>query len=254
MFTAHRLAALAIVAAPLFAAPALAAPQRATLPPGSSASAVQQQPTFFLGVDTAQVLPDGLSYISAGGALGAAGLNYTRGMGSGAELAVGANMALNIGGAFGGGLLAAWKQQLARTGSLSIAVRPNVTVGIGGAASTFGAGVGLPFTFDAGAGQLTAEPRVTFPNLANAAGATTGASGDVALGYQMPVAQRWSVLAVVDPTFSFGGGAVTIPAGVGARFSPTATSHVDFQLLQITNMSPFGGSVGLVGVTGHVGF
>jgi hypothetical protein len=250
--TAQRLAALAIIAAPLFATPALAAPQRATVPPGSSSSAVQQAPTGFLGMDTAQVLPDSLSYISAGVVAGA--LNYSRGMGNGAELATGINLALPIGGAFTGGLVAAWKQQLARTGSLSIAVRPGILVGIGGAASSFGAGVGLPFTFDVGAGQLTAEPRVLFPNFANTAGATTGASGDVAIGYQMPVAQRWSLLALADPTFAFGGGTFTLPLGVGTRFSPTATSHVDVTLGNLNTTPTFGGTVGLVNVIGHVGF
>jgi hypothetical protein len=60
-------------------------------------------------------------------------------------------------------------------------------------------------------------------------------------------------LAEIAPTVGFGGG-FTLPVGIGARFSPTATSHLDFTVGNISSISPFAAGFGLVGVTGHVGF
>jgi hypothetical protein len=241
---------LALACALVLAAPVAAEAKQVTLPPGSSSGWVQQQPTRFLDTDAAQVLPDDLAYLSAGGAVAAGGLNYARGMGNGGELGFGVNAGFPFGGAFTGGLSAAWKQQLSRASNLAIAVRPAVLLAFAPATS-LGVGVGLPFTFDAGNGHLTVEPRVQFANISNAAG--TG-NGDVSIGYQTPLTDRWSLLAQVDPTFSFGGAGFSLPLAAGARFSPSATSHVDFQVLNMTATPAVTGSVGLVGVTGHVGF
>ncbi|MDB5096542.1 MAG: hypothetical protein JWM80_963 [Cyanobacteria bacterium RYN_339] len=240
---------LAIALAFVLASPVAAQAKQVTMPPGSSSNWVQQQPTRFLDADAAQVLPDDLAYVSAGGALGAGGLNYSRGMGNGGELGFGVNAGFPFGGAFTGGISGAWKQQLSRTASLAIAVRPSVLLAFAPATS-LGVGVGLPFTFDAGNGHLTVEPRVQFANIST----PNAGNGDVALGYQTPLTDRWSLLAEVDPTFSFGGAGFSLPLSAGARFSPTATSHVDFQVLNMTATPAVTGSVGLVGVTGHVGF
>lgn len=177
-------------------------------------------------------------------------MTYARGMGNGGELGVGVNAQFPFGGSFNGDFSAAWKQQLMRSANLAVAVRPALLLGFTGP-TTLGAGVGLPFTLDAGNGHLTLEPRVQFSSLANAG--TTG-TGDVCVGYQTPLTDRWSLLAQVDPTFAFGGGLFTLPLGAGARFSPTATSHVDVQVLNMTVTPGVTGSVGLVGVLGHVGF
>jgi hypothetical protein len=231
------------------ASPALAK-QSVTIPPGRSTGWVQQQPTRILDTDVAQVLPDDLAYVGAGGGTLGYALNYFRGMGNGGELGVGLTAGFPIGGAFAGGLMGAWKQQLSRGENLAIAVRPALALNFAPATS-LGAGVGLPFTLDAGNGHLTLEPRVQFGDIANAG--TTG-SGDLSIGYQNPLTDRWSLLAEVDPTFSFAGGAFRLPLAAGARFSPSATSHVDFQVLQMTVTPGVAGTVGVVGVTGFVGF
>jgi hypothetical protein len=243
--------ALAAVMAVGMAGPAMAK-QSVSIPPGSSSNWVQQQPTSFLNTDVAQVLPDDLAYISAGGNLVAprANLLYARGMGNGGELGLGVNAQFPFGGSFNGDFAAAWKQQIMRGANLAVAVRPALQLGFTGPV-TLGAGVGLPFTLDAGNGHLTLEPRVQFASLANA-GAT--GTGDVCVGYQTPLTDHWSLLAQVDPTFSFAGGAFSLPLGAGARFSPTATSHVDFQVLNMNVTPAVTGNVGLVGVLGHVGF
>jgi hypothetical protein len=68
-----------------------------------------------------------------------------------------------------------------------------------------------------------------------------------------PIASNWQFLGEVSPTYAIGGG-LTLPIGVGARFSPTATSHVDFTLGTLNVTPGFTAGLGLVGVTGHVGF
>jgi hypothetical protein len=121
--------------------------------------------------------------------------------------------------------------------------------GIGGAFGV-GAQVGLPLTFDAGLGHLTVHPRVNFPAL-NAG--TAGANVQAAIGLMTPIANQVQLLAEVTPSYTFAGG-FGVPIGIGARFSPTATSHLDFTVGNVSNFSPFTAAVGLVGVTGHIGF
>jgi hypothetical protein len=223
-------------------------------PLGSSHNWVQQQPTRMLNTDMAQVLPDDLAYVNAGGGVGGFVLGYSRGVGNGSEFGFGLNALVttpNAGNAFNGDLTASIKHQLSRGENMAVAVTAGAVVhGLGGGPSV-GIGAGLPLTFDAGAGHLTAEPRVTLPNLANG---SNGASGEVALGYIAPLGARWSLMGDVTPTFAFAGGGFTLPVGIGARFSPTATSHVDFTFGQVDTTPAFGARVGLVNVLGHVGF
>jgi hypothetical protein len=226
---------------------------RVELAPGSSHNWVQQQPTRMLNTDMAQVLPDDLAYVHAGGGLGGFALGYSRGFGNGNEFGFGANALVttpSAATAFTGDLGASWKHQLGRGENMAVAVTGGAFLhGLGGAINA-GLMAGLPLTFDAGAGHLTAEPRVTIPNLSNG---TNGAFGEVAVGYIAPLGGRWSLMGDITPTFAFGGG-LTLPIGLGARFSPTATSHVDFTVGQLDTTPNFGARLGLVNVVGHVGF
>jgi hypothetical protein len=241
----------------MMATPALAQNRGVVvLTPGASSNWVQQQPTAFLGTEMAQVLPDGLGYVSTGGAIGAlpgAALNYRRGMGNRGELSLGASLGLNTGAAtaFGAGLAGGWKQQLTGGPNMAMALNVGLSVlGIGSGTTPIGATLGLPLTFDAGLGHITVHPSVNLPNLA---GGTTAGTVDASLGLMTPLASNWQLLAEISPTVGFGGG-FTLPVGIGARFSPTATSHLDFTVGNISSISPFAAGLGLVGVTGHIGF
>lgn len=216
---------------------------------GSSATGTQQQPTSFLSTETARVLPNGLGYFSTGATFGGGTVNYQRGMGGGGELDVMAGLNLAVGGAttFGAGVGAGWKQSF----SDMLAVNGGVFVGGIGATTTISAMVGVPLTFGMGMGGLHVHPRVTFPSLtAGTAGATVGA----AVGYQAPVAERLSLLAEVVPQMGLTGGPISLPIGLGVRFSPTATSAVDFSLANVAVTPGFGATLGLLGVNAHVGF
>lgn len=237
------------------AAPAMAQGTVVINPGGSrGASDTAQQPTQFLGVESAQVLRDGLGYVSlGGGALPGATFNYMRGMGSGGELAVGVAALANLGAAtsFNAALGLGWKQQVMSTGAMGVAVNGMVgATGIGGTLAV-PAMASVPVTFGVGQGAFTVEPQISLANLtAGTAGATAGAN----LGYRQPIAANWQFLGAISPNVGLGGGAFTLPVGVGARFSPTATSHLDFTVGQLTATPAFGGGLGLVGVTGYIGF
>ncbi|MNS58535.1 hypothetical protein D3C72_914570 [compost metagenome] len=218
---------------------------------GNSSANAAQQPTGYLSTETASVLRDGLAYISAGSPVGnilaGSTVNYRRGMGRGGELAVGVglNLGLNPGG-FGGGVGAGWKQSLMSGGAMSMALDGGLSLTNLGTTNTLGATVGLPLSFGP---NLTVNPRVSLPALT---AGTAGGNLAVGLGYQMPLMPMWQLLAEVTPTVGFGGG-VTVPVGVGGRFSPTATSHIDVTVGNV-GLNPFGGNIGLVGLTGHIGF
>lgn len=248
------LALTVAMAAPFAVQPQALAQQVVIVNPGASRNWVQQQPTSFLTTEMAQVLPDGLAYVSVGGVAGpiaGAGsvLNYSRGFGNGGELDVAANLAITP--AFAAGVGAGWKQQLLRGGATAVAVNGAVAVtGLGGGTAV-GAQLGLPITFDAGLGHLTVQPRLVAANLAAAGGA--GTLAQAAVGFNTPIADRLQLLAEVAPGTTFAGG-FQVPVGAGVRFSPTATSHLDVTLGQLTTTTPFALGLGLVGVTGHIGF
>lgn len=239
---------------------AVAAPAMAqgavVITPGAARGAANtaQQPTEFLGLHTAQTLRDGLGYVSlGGGGLPGAAFSYNRGMGNGGELAFGVGALANVGAAttFNAAVGLGWKQQVMSSGAMAVAV--DGMVGVTGIGGTVGvpASVGVPITFGLGQGSFTVEPAVTLANLtAGTAGATVGAG----LGYRQPIAPNWQFLGAVSPNVGIGGGAFTLPIGVGARFSPTATSHLDFTVGQLTATPAFGGGLGLVGITGYIGF
>ena len=215
--------------------------------PGASNNWVQRQPTSFLGVDMAQVLPNNLGYVSVSGP----GFNYSRGMGGGGELAamLGATLALQP-TTFTANAGLGWKQQLTRASNMAIAgnVMAGVT-GIGSGTTGIGLTAGLPISLDVGLGHFVVQPQVNFPNLtAGTAGAGAGAN----LGLMTPLANNWQLLLAATPTLNFGGG-FGLPVGAGARFSPTDTAHIDVTVGQL-NVTPFSGSLGLVGLTGHIGF
>jgi hypothetical protein len=251
--------AMALAAAPAWAHDQIAQSRGVVvLNPGASTGWVMQQPTSFLNTEMAQVLPDGLAYVTGGGGLSMAGmpasvLNYRRGMGGGSELGFGLGLNLNAGAAqaFGAGVNGGFKWQLSRSGSMAVALDLGLGVaGIGGA-TTVGGTVGLPLTFDVGLGHLTAQPKLMTANFGTG---TAGLAGALGIGLMTPLASNWQLLADVTPTFSFGGAGTAFPIGIGTRFSPTATSHVDFTIGQVNTFSPFTAGFGLVGATAYVGF
>lgn len=245
--------AAAVAAVLAVASPAMAQGGMVVITPGASQGGAQKQPTQFLGTEMAQVLSDNLGYVSVSGP----GLNYHRGMGGGAELAFNLGLGLNVGAttAFSGAVGAGWKQQLSRTGGMAIAVNGNVGLtGIGSGALGVGAMAGLPISFGLGLGSLTVQPQVSFPSLTAGTGATTGATVGANVGLMTPIANNWQLLAAVTPNVGLGGGGFALPLGLGARFSPTATSHLDVTVGNLNVTPAFGGSLGLVGLTGHLGF
>lgn len=235
----------ALIAPFLLASPALAAP-------GESAGWVQQQPTRTINTDMAQVLPRDLGYIDAGGSFGGGYLmGYERGMGNGGELNLGLSALFNSApSAINANVFGSWKQQLVRGGAMAVAVIPEAFVSNIGGIAGVGVGVGLPLTFDAGAGHFTAEPKVVLPSLNLG---TSGGNVAVNLAYIAPVSPRFSLLLDADPTFGFGGG-FNLPLGVGARFSPSATNHVDFTFGTLNTNPGTNVQIGLVSILGHVGF
>lgn len=219
---------------------------------GSSAANAAQQPTGYLSTETASVLREGLAYISAGAPIGnilpGSTVNYRRGMGRGGELAIGLGLNVGIGaGGFGGGVGAGWKQTLVGGGAMGVALDGGLSLSGLGTTNALGATVGLPISFGP---NLTVNPRVSLPALTSG---TAGGNLAVGLGYQTPIMPMWQLLAEVTPTVGFGGG-FTLPLGVGGRFSPTATSHIDLTVGNLNVTPGFGGNIGLVGLTGHVGF
>lgn len=260
MFTKFRPKTSAAALLPLiWASPAWAdATSRIELPPGASVNWVMQAPTRALSFDQAQVLPDGLAYIHAGGGIGAGVLGYSRGMGNGGELGIGLSAVLSTGAgvapgtsALAGDVNASWKQQIARGENLAVAALGGVGLAGLGAANALALQLALPLTFDAGNGHLTVEPGILLPNLGTG---TSGLSAAAGFGYMAPITGHWTFLASVTPTFASGVNNFTLPVAVGARFSPTATSHVDFTLGNVDTTPTFGARLGLVNVLGHVGF
>lgn len=251
---------LAAMAAPAMAAQPVGQSRGVVvLNPGASGMATggwtQQQPTAFLNTDEAMVLNDGLAYISAGGFVGSAlpgsTINYTRGLGNGQEFGIDLGLTyMSAANAFTANVGGEYKLQLARSASNAIAVDAGLDIGnIGQGAVGLRFLLGLPITFGAGLGDLTVQPRVLFPTLT---AGTAGGSAQVAVGYITPIATNWQLLLDAVPQYGFGGG-FTLPVGVGFRFSPTATSHVDLGIGQLQS-SPFQVGVGLLNVIGHVGF
>jgi len=233
--TIAKLGSVAAVAAVLCAAPAMA--QTSTNLSGGT----QQQPTSFLGTDTAYVLQPGLQYVTGG--VGSLGFNY--GM-AGGELNVDLT-GVNITPTFGANLGLGYKMPLTRGVAFSVGGDVN---GIGGTLG-LAARVGLPMTWELGGAWLSFSPALNVPSLTTGTAGTT-LSGNV--GVQAPFAKGWSALVEVVPTYAFTGGALTVAANGGLRLSPSATTAVDFRLGSIP-LSPGGGAaIGLASVTGHVGF
>lgn len=233
-----RISALTVAAAMLTASPALAQ------------TFSQDAPTAYLGQNTAAVLSKGVSYFSAGGA----GINYATAM-AGGEFGLGVNGAFNTTGGLGTGigLNAGYKYPLSRMAGMAaaIAVSGNMA-GLGGAALAFGrAGVEVPLTMDMGGSLLSITPNVRTMMLTNPMNSLS-LGADV--GVQYPVAPFWSVLGSVMPSYALQGGAITAPVVLGARLSPTSTSHVDFRVMDIATTGGFGVNVGTIAVTGHIGW
>jgi hypothetical protein len=254
----HLLSLTAALAIVTIATPALAQNRGTVIVGGSGnrAASAAQQPTGYLTTETASTLTDGLAYISAGGVTGAmlpgATVNYRRGMGRGGELAFGA--ALNIGLApsgFLGGVGAGWKQNLVNTGNMGVAFNAGVALtGLGGP-NALGLTAGLPLTFGGG---LSVHPRLSLPTVTGGASATAGGTVGAGIGFQTPIAPMWQFLGEVSPAFGLDGSGFRLPLAVGTRFSPTATSHVDVSLGALNVTPAFAGNIGLVNVTGHIGF
>lgn len=243
----------------LTASPALAQ-NRMTVNPAANQGWTQEAPTSYLNTEMAQVIPGGLQYVSAGAGAGAFPLLYSRGLGNGCQLDFGLGATFGTGattpatGAFAANLGAFVKQQLLRGNGMAISVLGGGTVsGLGG---TPGLGVqgGIPMTWDIGRAYFTVYPNISLPGLTSGAGFAGDA--EVTLGLQTPLANYWSLLLDISPNITFGGAgsAFSLPASVGARLSPNATSHVDFTLGTVGITPAFGLTAGLVGVTGHVGF
>lgn len=234
-----RISALTLATALLTASPALAQ------------TFSQDAPTSYLGQNTAAVLSKGLSYFSAGGT----GINYATAM-AGGEFGLGINGAFGMPGGLGTGINGnvSYKFPLSRMGGMAAAVALSGTwAGLGGAATTFGrAGIDVPLTMDMGGALLSITPNVRAQALTNPMG-TLALGADV--GVQYPVAPFWSVLGSVMPSLSLApGGGITAPIVLGARLSPTSTSHVDFTLMNVTPTGGFGLNAGTLAVTGHIGW
>ncbi|HEY9720662.1 MAG TPA: hypothetical protein V6D47_01530 [Oscillatoriaceae cyanobacterium] len=243
-------------------APAMAQGMVVLAPGGGTASNTSSQPTQFLNTDTAQVLPDGQGYLMVGGGAApmanmpammtgtvpGAALNYMRGMGNNGEFSFGLGLGyMSNPSAFNGAIGLGWKQ------SFSQMVAGNIALGLGGVGSgttTLDGMVGLPISV----GSFVIDPRLEFPTLVGGGSATAGSSVQVALGYQTPIATNWSFLGDVVPTYGLNGGGFSLPLGLGLRFSPTSTSAVDFDIVNLGITPGFTANVGLLGVTGWVGF
>ena len=234
-----RISALTVAAAMLTASPALAQ------------TFSQDAPTSYLGQNTAAVLSKGVSYFSAG----SAGINYASAM-AGGEFGLGVNGAFNTTGGLGTGIAlnAGYKYPLSRMGGMAAAVAVSGALeGLGGSAgTTFGrAGVEVPLTMDMGGALLSITPNARTQALADPMG-TLSLGADV--GVQYPVAPFWSVLGSVMPSYTLTGGGIAAPVVLGARLSPTSTSHVDFRVMDIATTGGFGVNVGTIAVTGHIGW
>lgn len=244
-----RYAMLAAAAAAVFTAtPALAAQAN---PTGGQMGGMwtQEAPTGFFNTQMGAVLAPRVQYISGGGP----GINFRYGLGGGGEfglnVAASFNTATNLNAGFGAG----YKQQLTRAGNMALAFNVGGSVGgIGtGAAVPVGVMAGLPMTFDVGTSLLSIYPNFQMPNVT---AGTAGATVNAGIGLQAPLANFWSFLGELNPGFALGTNTFQMPITAGARLSPTALSHVDFTVANVTVTPAFGLTIGTVGVTGHVGF
>lgn len=226
-----RITTLALTAAVLTATPAFAD------------GMTQDAPTSFLGQNTAAVLSKGVSYFSAGGP---AGINYATAL-AGGEFGLGVNGNATLAGLGGGiGLNAGYKYPLTRMGSMAAAVALNGAVsGLGGTFALGAGSIAVPLTMDLGTAMVSLAPTANMASLGNPGAVTF--SG--VLGAQVPVADKLSALGTVG--YALQGGLT--PVTLGLRLSPTATSHVDFNIGSVV-ASPAGVTVGTVGVVGHIGW
>lgn len=244
-----RFAILAAAAtAVLTATPALAAQEN---PIGGQMGGMwtQEAPTGFFSTEMGAVLAPRVQYISGGGP----GINFRYGLGGGGEFGLGVNAMFNTTTNLNAGLSAGYKQQLTRAGNMAMAFNVGGSVGgIGtGGAVPVGLMAGLPMTFDIGTSLLSIYPNFRMPNVS---GGTAGATVNAGIGLQAPLANFWSFLGEVNPGMALGTNTFQMPITAGARLSPTAMSHVDFTVANMTVTPGFGLTVGTVGVTGHVGF
>ena len=241
------MAAAAAVA--LSASPALAAQEN---PVGGQMGGMwtQEAPTGFFGTEMGAVLAPRVQYISASTP---GVLNFRYGLGGGGELGLGLGATFNTTTNLNAGLGANYKQQLTRAGNMAMAF--NVGAGVGGigggGAVPINIEAGLPMTFDVGTSLLSVYPNFQAPSITTG---TTGATVNAAIGIQAPMANFWSFLGEVQPGLALGANSFQMPIALGARLSPTALSHVDFTVGQMTVTPGFGLTVGTIGVTGHVGF
>lgn len=235
-----------VAATVLTAAPALAAVN----PTGGQAGGMwtQEAPTRYLNTEMGAVLAPRVQYLRTNGS----GIDFNMGLGGGSEVGVGLSAVFNTTTNLNAGLNGMYKYQLTRAGNMALALKVGAGItNVGGGTPGFGISAGLPMTFDVGTTLLSLHPMVSLPNLASG---TTGASVGVPIGIQAPLANFWSLIADVSPTFGIGSNTFTYPIQIGARLSPTAMSHVDFTVAQIPSFSPFTATVGTAMVTGHVGF
>lgn len=241
-------AATAAMAAPAFADVVVLGGGRST---AMATGVSSQQPTYYLNLENAFVLPEGLNYLSAGaGRANVAGqaINYARGLGNGGELSVLAGLSFtpSVGANVGVG----YKQQFVHTGGFAAAVNGSIA-GTGlGAGNLFALQVGVPLTFGTDALRWTVDPRVNFPALNTG---LTAASIDVPVGLQAPILPRIAILAQVTPGFLLSPSAFSLGGGLGFRFSPTDTAHVDIGLGNVSFVPSFGTAIAL-STAAHVGF
>ncbi len=93
---------------------------------------------------------------------------------------------------------------------------------------------------------MIALPNVTTPSAANAS---------LGLAYIGPgMMSNWSFMANAMPTYSLATSGFSLPIGVGTRYSPTATSHIDVTIGNLNVTPGFTGQIGLVNVMGHIGY
>jgi hypothetical protein len=246
--------AIAALAAVFYALPALAEEHAA----GDSMSEnlwAGHAPTRELGTDSAKVLEADHAYVTAGGGLGGSTLAYTRGLGHNSEMGIGVSALYTLGAAsnaFAGGVGAAWKQHLFHNEIMGVAATGTASVMGLGVAPMYGVQFGIPVTYKIqSVGQyITAEPRVTLPNLATG---TTDLEAEVSLGYHYRFNKLWALMLDVAPTYA-PAKEFKVPVGVGMRFAANEYSHVDFMLGEFDTTPTFGAKLGLVSVLGHVGF
>lgn len=194
----------------------------------SPANHTDLAPTVFLDTETARTLPQGFGYIEIGAGYAlvgrSIGLSVRRGLNEGGELKI-------HGGLFDQGndpnrytyeIGVGWKQHLFGVGPFDAAVNGDFAYWQPGFPVSYGVLVGLPLTMPVNPGELTLQPRVVVPDLANAADRLNRSAAGVQIGYQWPITPSFVVLGEMTPSYVYYAG-FSAPLRLGARLYATPT-------------------------------